>query len=1055
METPARSPATPETLLARYAAKRSPKDLAALFDLAAPELFRLALHLCPDAATAEDVLQDTFLAVLERVEQWDAGRAAMPWLVGILRNEALMARRRAARRPDPGRLESAPPDDPAATASSAEQRERVREAMRRLPEPYREAAILRWRYGLEPAAIAEVKDVPPATVRSWLHRALKTLRGELAALPALLLPHRAERGLDAVRAAVVQRAAAQTVGSAAAAALATGGLLMAKKTIVAVVLVLLVAVGGWVAARPADVTPKSAEPSAAPVDLPASRTTPAARTRSDAAVETSPGTPTSTRSAPEPEKPKDVHTRVTGRVVDVKGTPVAGARVAVRSQSLRAELSPTLTGENGSFDLDVASSPRDPEWLEWPRAGVRSVAFVAAARSCATTIRAVELVSGGSLELGDVVLAPGGTIRGRVLDAAGSPVAGAWVGLEDTRTASVPEFERRLWERDRAVSGVPTLSDEKGAFVLEGAAVGTARVFAGKDGFRSARSAVADVVAGGSVDVEVRLEPQRAEDWVEGRVLGPDGEVVRGAHFTFYCQAQSPDRCSTQQIREGADGAFSIPVDYVATYHVLVDDPSRKWGPAFVESLRPGDRDVAIRFPAPRTVPVKVSSRDGEPVLDWEAQLSPAAVRFGYTIYGIEPGPHPGGSADLRVPGFAFRLDVRANGFLRGSFGPFDPTALPHAIECVLTRAGRVRGRVATDVGPAAGAHVLAYMVTPADQRCTHDGLPLAHFPDPEAEMRTDETGAFSLPLVRKEKYVVRVELDGFAPSETQPLAFDPAADIEGVEVRLGHGGAIEGRVLTPTGRSPEGTIAMAHRGDARPRSVRVGSDGRFRFEGLIPGPWIVARGEHDVPAAAPSTSYGPGRSEFRWTCTVEEGRTTTRDIDLTGAADASLRGRFATTEAAGTQGWTVALVADTFGLATPAAGPVTLGADGAFQLVAPSAGRWRLLLVSPDSALRIYDSVTLPVGETPWKLDLSFGRVEGTAEPSRAVGCIWESSDGRWALAETTSDREGRFAISRIPSGRVRILGPEAPTSAEPDPRRWKARREVDVRAGDVVRIE
>src|SRR5262245_16766881 len=128
--------ASPDVLLARYQAHRRPGDLAALFDATAPELFRLALHLCPDAATAEDALQQTYLAVLLRASSWDGTRPALPWLTGILRNEVLMARRSGARRPDPGRLAARDvPDDPAFEAADAEERERLRVAIQGLAEP--------------------------------------------------------------------------------------------------------------------------------------------------------------------------------------------------------------------------------------------------------------------------------------------------------------------------------------------------------------------------------------------------------------------------------------------------------------------------------------------------------------------------------------------------------------------------------------------------------------------------------------------------------------------------------------------------------------------------------------------------------------------------------------------------------------------------------------------------------------------------------------------------------------------------------------------------------
>ena len=80
-ETGVRAGVAPEIHLARYRATGRPADLAGLFDATAAELFRVALHLSPDAATAEDVLQATFLAVLERASAWDPSRPALPWLL--------------------------------------------------------------------------------------------------------------------------------------------------------------------------------------------------------------------------------------------------------------------------------------------------------------------------------------------------------------------------------------------------------------------------------------------------------------------------------------------------------------------------------------------------------------------------------------------------------------------------------------------------------------------------------------------------------------------------------------------------------------------------------------------------------------------------------------------------------------------------------------------------------------------------------------------------------------------------------------------------------------
>jgi len=60
--------------------------------------------------------------------------------------------------------------------------EKVRSAVDRLPDLYREAFILRDLDELETARVAEILDLEPATVRQRVHRARVLLRGYLASL---------------------------------------------------------------------------------------------------------------------------------------------------------------------------------------------------------------------------------------------------------------------------------------------------------------------------------------------------------------------------------------------------------------------------------------------------------------------------------------------------------------------------------------------------------------------------------------------------------------------------------------------------------------------------------------------------------------------------------------------------------------------------------------------------------------------------------------------------------------------------------------------------------
>src|SRR5262245_18686033 len=116
METEA---AAVDALFARFCRTGDPRALGEVYDRVAPELFRVALHTTGDAAQAEDVLQATFVAAIERRASFDTRQRAMPWLVGILANEAKRARERARRELDPARIASPRAPGPESDAEHA------------------------------------------------------------------------------------------------------------------------------------------------------------------------------------------------------------------------------------------------------------------------------------------------------------------------------------------------------------------------------------------------------------------------------------------------------------------------------------------------------------------------------------------------------------------------------------------------------------------------------------------------------------------------------------------------------------------------------------------------------------------------------------------------------------------------------------------------------------------------------------------------------------------------------------------------------------------------
>src|SRR5262245_9676604 len=149
-------------LFERYRRDGDLQALGRVFDALAPRLLAVALHLCGNAADAEDVLQQTFLLAMERDVAFDATRRLEPFLAGLLHNVARNAQRRAARRRAEPLPELANGDvGPIAAAEREELLALLRTNVDTLPAEQRQALRLQLQHGLSPAEIAAALEVPP------------------------------------------------------------------------------------------------------------------------------------------------------------------------------------------------------------------------------------------------------------------------------------------------------------------------------------------------------------------------------------------------------------------------------------------------------------------------------------------------------------------------------------------------------------------------------------------------------------------------------------------------------------------------------------------------------------------------------------------------------------------------------------------------------------------------------------------------------------------------------------------------------------------------------
>jgi len=186
MNAPALVPAGPGSLLARaggrearlvrQAQRGSAEALEALFRREWPRAYRAAYLVVHDAAAAEDIAQEAFLAAVRALDRFDRRRPFGPWMHRIVVNRAIdAARARSLRRELETRAAGAAetttgPEPPAAPFS-----DELVAALRELSPEHRAVVALRYLLDYTPGEIARALELPRGTVNSRLRRALDRL----------------------------------------------------------------------------------------------------------------------------------------------------------------------------------------------------------------------------------------------------------------------------------------------------------------------------------------------------------------------------------------------------------------------------------------------------------------------------------------------------------------------------------------------------------------------------------------------------------------------------------------------------------------------------------------------------------------------------------------------------------------------------------------------------------------------------------------------------------------------------------------------------------------
>jgi RNA polymerase sigma-70 factor (ECF subfamily) len=170
-----------------------PEEFAHLVDAYSSKIYHLAIKMLNQQQDAEDVLQETFLKAYRGLKSFDGRSKISTWLFRIATNEALMVIRR--KHPEVVSIDEPVQTDegeqdpiqivdwcclPEEELLSEETKERLNEAVQKLPEKLRLVFVLRDINDLSTHETADVLGLTDTAVKTRLSRARLRLREELS-----------------------------------------------------------------------------------------------------------------------------------------------------------------------------------------------------------------------------------------------------------------------------------------------------------------------------------------------------------------------------------------------------------------------------------------------------------------------------------------------------------------------------------------------------------------------------------------------------------------------------------------------------------------------------------------------------------------------------------------------------------------------------------------------------------------------------------------------------------------------------------------------------------
>ncbi len=448
------------------------------------------------------------------------------------------------------------------------------------------------------------------------------------------------------------------------------------------------------------------------------------------------------------------------RVTDLEARPLDGATVYLWWEGDEADEVTGRTASDG--ELSLTAPPGVAAYVDVFR---RDYATVSSAGPFAA-----EDAAEGPIE---IALAPGGTLHGRCVSAAGEPV---------------PAFDLMIWRTDPADGSWLTFADENGEFELDGVPLGPITLLAFAPGFAQSEPAAVDVAADRPGKVELVLPATRTGDAtvVDGRSRRPIAGARAQLYARYGTQAVVP---LGDAVETDAEGGFEL--DGFGPHGAAVEVAAPGYATQY--RIHAGGSAERIELGTIALVPTtQVELR-----LLAEAGRDPSEYRLWTEKGDLAPTAFPADGvlrAELRADAYHFLLR-RPDGTTRVVAARVEPGP-PVAIELDASGARaldvQLRDHAGADLG---GARVRAGFLT-GGGFAAHEEAPLDE--GHRARLRDVEGESVVLELLARDGAVLVTESFALA-----------GAPVQEVELRVaGHTARV--RVVDPEGNPIAGATATA-----------------------------------------------------------------------------------------------------------------------------------------------------------------------------------------------------------------------------------------------------